>query len=261
MESSQRAGSANRLALPVRNWKIPDDYVPYLSVSFRGKPPFHDHNQGQQLLHPEPPGSEQSILHRSDFLARRRCRRTVCPDGLPLRVHHPLQPVRDRRPDSARGGAYVARAAALARFAVNWKGAGFPKSARAEGRLKPMRRSLLLLTMFAGLALVFWSGFHNLRNRRAGALPQANKVTLIPDSAATSGPPTPRTHSSPHCAENRRRFTLVDLDGKKVSPATSAATLSWSTSGGNLLRAVQTGNALARKASIAISTLTMDSRS
>src|SRR6185312_7045172 len=37
---------------PVRNWKIPADYVPYLSVSSAESSQFHEHNQGQTLLHP-----------------------------------------------------------------------------------------------------------------------------------------------------------------------------------------------------------------
>ena len=81
---------------------------------------------------------------------------------------------------------------------------------------KPMRRSLLLLTMFAGLVLVFWSGYHNLRNRRAAALPQSNKVTLIPDSAATSASDSPEV-VSPLRGKPAPAFTLVDLDGKNVS--------------------------------------------
>jgi thiol-disulfide isomerase/thioredoxin len=70
--------------------------------------------------------------------------------------------------------------------------------------------------MFAGLALVFWSGYHNLRNRRAASLPQANKVTLIPDSAATSASDSPDA-ASPLRGKPAPAFTLVDLDGKNVS--------------------------------------------
>ena len=110
----------------------------------------------------------------------------------------------------------MAGAATRPRFAVNWKGAGFPKSARAEGRLNPMRRALLLLTMFAGLALVFWSGYHNLRDRSSASLSQANKVTLIPDSAATSASDAP-DEPSPLRGKPAPAFTLVDLDGKSVS--------------------------------------------
>jgi thiol-disulfide isomerase/thioredoxin len=79
-----------------------------------------------------------------------------------------------------------------------------------------MRRALLLLTMFAGLVLVFWSGYRNLRDRRAAALPQANKVTLIPDSANNPSSDLPEA-ASPLKGRPAPAFTLADLDGKKVS--------------------------------------------
>lgn len=78
-----------------------------------------------------------------------------------------------------------------------------------------MRRALLLLTMFSGLALVFWSGYHNLRDRRAAELPQANKVALIPDSADTAS--SDSTATSPLRGKPAPAFTLADLDGKNVS--------------------------------------------
>jgi thiol-disulfide isomerase/thioredoxin len=78
-----------------------------------------------------------------------------------------------------------------------------------------MRRALLLLTMFAGLALVIWSGYHNLRDRRAAELPKAKQVTLVPDAAndASSDPAT----ASPLRGKPAPAFTLADLDGKQVS--------------------------------------------
>lgn len=79
-----------------------------------------------------------------------------------------------------------------------------------------MRRALLLLTMFAGLALVFWSGYHNLRDRKAADLQQANKVTLIPNTADNAASDNPAT-ASPLRGQPAPAFTLVDLDGKNVS--------------------------------------------
>jgi thiol-disulfide isomerase/thioredoxin len=70
--------------------------------------------------------------------------------------------------------------------------------------------------MFAGLALVFWSGYHNLRYRRATALPQANKVTLIPDSANNASSDSPEA-ASPLKGKPAPAFTLAGLDGKNVS--------------------------------------------
>lgn len=37
---------------PVRDWGVPDGYVPYLSVSSAESSQFHEHNVGQKLLHP-----------------------------------------------------------------------------------------------------------------------------------------------------------------------------------------------------------------
>lgn len=69
--------------------------------------------------------------------------------------------------------------------------------------------------MFAGLALVIWSGYHNLRDRRAAELPKAKQVTLVPDAAndASSDPAT----ASPLRGKPAPAFTLADLDGKQVS--------------------------------------------
>jgi thiol-disulfide isomerase/thioredoxin len=81
---------------------------------------------------------------------------------------------------------------------------------------QPMRRVLLLLTMFAGLALVVWSGYRNLRDRHAAGLSQANKVTLIPDATGTPSSDSPAA-ASPLRGKQAPSFTLVDLDGKNVS--------------------------------------------
>jgi hypothetical protein len=37
---------------PVRDWRVPADYVPYLSASSAEISQFHEHNAGQKLLHP-----------------------------------------------------------------------------------------------------------------------------------------------------------------------------------------------------------------
>jgi thiol-disulfide isomerase/thioredoxin len=70
--------------------------------------------------------------------------------------------------------------------------------------------------MFAGLALVIWSGYHNLRNRHAAELPLANKVTLVPDTANNASSDSPTT-DSPLRGKPAPAFTLVDLAGKNVS--------------------------------------------
>jgi thiol-disulfide isomerase/thioredoxin len=70
--------------------------------------------------------------------------------------------------------------------------------------------------MFAGLALVFWSGYRNWHDRKAAGLQAANRVTLIPDSAAGSSSDS-ALPESPLRGKSAPPFTLVDLDGKKVS--------------------------------------------
>ena len=81
-----------------------------------------------------------------------------------------------------------------------------------------MRRALLLAIMVAGIALVVWSGVQNLRQRRlAIERRQATQVTLIPDTPSSSGNSTDSPGPSPLRGKSAPAFTLVDLDGKKVS--------------------------------------------
>jgi thiol-disulfide isomerase/thioredoxin len=80
-----------------------------------------------------------------------------------------------------------------------------------------MRKALLLVLMVAGISLVVWSGYRNLRDRkRAAELAQASRVTLVPDGAEASD--TTAT-ASPLRGKQAPAFNLVDLAGKKVSLA------------------------------------------
>ena len=77
-----------------------------------------------------------------------------------------------------------------------------------------MRRALLLLTMVAGISLVLWAGWHNLRERRrAMQVQQQARVDLIPNSNAGAGSAT----QSPLLGKAAPAFTLMDLSGKKIS--------------------------------------------
>ncbi len=77
-----------------------------------------------------------------------------------------------------------------------------------------MRRVLLLLIIVTGITLVFWSGWHNLHDRRrASQIAQQTRVDLIPNSSASDSPTT----ASPLLGKSAPAFTLVNLDGKKVS--------------------------------------------
>jgi thiol-disulfide isomerase/thioredoxin len=77
-----------------------------------------------------------------------------------------------------------------------------------------MRRALLLLVLFAGVALVFWSGYRNLRARRAALqMQQTSPATLIPDGSDSDSP----VAASPLKGKPAPAFTLADLNGNKVS--------------------------------------------
>ncbi len=83
-----------------------------------------------------------------------------------------------------------------------------------------LRKALLLLAMTAGIALVIVAGVLNHRDRtRAAQLRQQTRVDLVPDNAPPIVDP-----ASPDIDESLRgkpapNFTLVSLDGKKVSLA------------------------------------------
>jgi peroxiredoxin len=80
------------------------------------------------------------------------------------------------------------------------------------------RNVLVFAVMVLGVALLLWSGWHNLRARRL-AMQKApeNHVVLTPGKAdqADQGP---GDNEQPHMlGKVAPGFTLVDLDGKKVS--------------------------------------------
>jgi thiol-disulfide isomerase/thioredoxin len=83
-----------------------------------------------------------------------------------------------------------------------------------------IRKALLILVMVVGITLLIWAGVENSRNRKlAEQKAEAGKALLIPDqpgSGAQAGPEPqhPSLEGKPAPA-----FTLVDLDGKKVSLA------------------------------------------
>lgn len=80
-----------------------------------------------------------------------------------------------------------------------------------------LRRSLLLLTMLAGVLLIAWSGWHNLRqNRSILQLQQEDRADLVPSSPAPSADAT-ATELSPLRGKPAPAFALVDLNGHTVS--------------------------------------------
>lgn len=78
-----------------------------------------------------------------------------------------------------------------------------------------MRRVLVLGVMVAGIALMLWAGWHNLRERKL-AMQQARdrQVTLIPDKGGQAEDQITLLRGKPAPA-----FTLTTLEGKKVSLA------------------------------------------
>jgi thiol-disulfide isomerase/thioredoxin len=79
-----------------------------------------------------------------------------------------------------------------------------------------MRRVLLMLVVVAGVALIFWSGYRNLRARRA-----ESQATPATQAALAPGSSTPDADSpeadSPLKGKQAPAFTLTDLAGKQVS--------------------------------------------
>jgi thiol-disulfide isomerase/thioredoxin len=80
-----------------------------------------------------------------------------------------------------------------------------------------MRRALLLLMMVAGISLVVWSGYRNLRERRLAAQArEATHVTLIPDTSAAASS-SDGTAPSPLLGKPAPPLSLMDLNGHQVS--------------------------------------------
>jgi thiol-disulfide isomerase/thioredoxin len=73
--------------------------------------------------------------------------------------------------------------------------------------------------MAAGISLVVWSGYKNWHAAHNPAQNQANRVTLIPDTSNAPGASSDANPvaDSPLRGKPAPAFTLVDLDGKKVS--------------------------------------------
>ena len=88
--------------------------------------------------------------------------------------------------------------------------------------LNVKRNGLVLSVMVVGVALLLWAGWHNLRERRLEMQKaQENHVVLVPEKAG--GAPAADDAQSPEAEATEMRgkqapaFTLVTLDGKKVS--------------------------------------------
>lgn len=80
-----------------------------------------------------------------------------------------------------------------------------------------LRRTLLLLTMLAGVLLIAWSGWQNLRlKRNIVQLQQQDRVDLVPETSATPATDS-STEASPLRGKPAPAFTLSDLNDHPVS--------------------------------------------
>ncbi|MEO6805145.1 MAG: TlpA disulfide reductase family protein [Edaphobacter sp.] len=83
------------------------------------------------------------------------------------------------------------------------------------------RNGLVFGVMVVGIALLLWAGWHNLRERRlAMQKAQENHVVLMPGKAGTAAEPdaqSPEAEAMEMQGKPAPAFTLVTLDGKKVS--------------------------------------------
>ena len=83
------------------------------------------------------------------------------------------------------------------------------------------RNGLVFGVMVAGIALLLWAGWHNLRERRlAMQRAQENHVVLVPEkagSAADTDTESPEAEATQMRGKVAPAFSLSTLDGKKVS--------------------------------------------
>ena len=83
-----------------------------------------------------------------------------------------------------------------------------------------IRRLTIVVLLIAGVTLIVVAGAHNLRHRQAEMQKAQQEVQLTPaNSAATSADPSDDPAAKLLLGKAAPSFTLVDLDGKKVSLA------------------------------------------
>jgi peroxiredoxin len=85
--------------------------------------------------------------------------------------------------------------------------------------LNVKRNGLVFGVMVVGIALLMWAGWHNLRERKlAMQKAQENHVVLVPQGTdAQPDSQSPEAEASQMRGKPAPAFTLVTLDGKKVS--------------------------------------------
>ncbi len=85
------------------------------------------------------------------------------------------------------------------------------------------RSALIIVGMILLVSLLLWSGVHNRRQRQLAMQQQPSRAMLMPDAAAPAGamggPDSGDSVTPKLQGKVAPAFTLVDLDGKKVSLA------------------------------------------
>jgi thiol-disulfide isomerase/thioredoxin len=86
--------------------------------------------------------------------------------------------------------------------------------------LNVKRNGLVFSVMVVGIALLLWAGWHNLRERRKEMQEaRENHVVLVPEKSgsAAADSQSPEAEASQMRGKPAPAFTLVTLDGKRVS--------------------------------------------
>lgn len=82
------------------------------------------------------------------------------------------------------------------------------------------RKLVLIAVLVVGISLLFWAGVHNARERKLEMQKtQAAKAVLMPEAAGKSDADSAESGTPKLTGKMAPAFTLVDLNGKKVSLA------------------------------------------
>jgi thiol-disulfide isomerase/thioredoxin len=81
------------------------------------------------------------------------------------------------------------------------------------------RKAMLVVVMILGLTVLIWAGVHNARERKLAVQAQQAKAVLIPKTAGDGSAEGPESMTPKLQGKAAPAFTLVSLDGKKVSLA------------------------------------------
>ena len=109
-------------------------------------------------------------------------------------------------------------------MAIDLKGRNLRRSFRSEceGDVESGmgRKIVLVVVMIVGVTLLVWAGVHNARERKLEMQKTVeSKAVLVPDAPGKTDADSPENATPKLQGKPAPAFTLVDLDGKKVSLA------------------------------------------